>query len=153
MYLAFNISGRPYPRFACHFDPYGAIFSDHEWAQIFISDAGLMATSSPSGFAAGLRPVVARCLACRAILSGWLVLITYCRTRAALPPRLGEWGWLRGHRDGGRGLRCTTWCSTTSRTPVAHHLFSAMRTTTPWRRPGSSSHSLASTTDSAGLRC
>ncbi|KAK3143098.1 hypothetical protein QOZ80_4BG0358340 [Eleusine coracana subsp. coracana] len=30
LYLAFNTSGRPYPRFACHFDPYSPIYNDRE---------------------------------------------------------------------------------------------------------------------------
>ncbi|MBA0580800.1 hypothetical protein Gorai_023002, partial [Gossypium raimondii] len=45
LYLAFNVAGRPYDRFACHYDPYGPIFSDRERLQIYISDAGVLAVA------------------------------------------------------------------------------------------------------------
>ncbi|URE45638.1 omega-6 fatty acid desaturase, endoplasmic reticulum isozyme [Musa troglodytarum] len=133
MYLAFNISGRPYPRFACHFDPYGAIFSDHEWAQIFISDAGLMATSyALYGFAASysfwwLARVYGVPLL---ILNGWLVLITYLQnTHPALPHYdSSEWDWLRGALatvDRDYGVHNMVFHNITD-THVAHHLFSTM---------------------------
>ncbi|KAI5600228.1 hypothetical protein BDE02_01G011900 [Populus trichocarpa] len=33
LYLTFNVSGRPYDRFACHYDPYSPIYSDREKLQ------------------------------------------------------------------------------------------------------------------------
>ncbi|KAF6143822.1 hypothetical protein GIB67_016743 [Kingdonia uniflora] len=45
LYLAFNVSGRHYDRFACHFDPHGPIYSDRERAQIYLSDVGILAVS------------------------------------------------------------------------------------------------------------
>ncbi|CAK9314153.1 unnamed protein product [Citrullus colocynthis] len=42
LYLAFNASGRSYNRFACHYDPYGPIFTKRERIQIYISDAGIL---------------------------------------------------------------------------------------------------------------
>nr|AGG38093.1 omega-6 fatty acid desaturase 2 endoplasmic reticulum isozyme 2d [Musa AB Group] len=111
LYLAFNVSGRPYPRFACHFDPYGPIYTDRERTQIFISDAGLMATSyALYRFAASygfwwLARVYGVPLL---IVNGWLVLITYLQhTHPALPHYdSSEWDWLRGGAgDGGQGLR------------------------------------------------
>lgn len=41
LYLMFNVSGRPYDRFACHFDPNSPIYTDHECLQIFVSDIGI----------------------------------------------------------------------------------------------------------------
>ncbi|KAJ6392746.1 hypothetical protein OIU77_022267 [Salix suchowensis] len=41
LYLSFNASGRPYDRFACHYDPYSPIYSDRERLHIYISDLGI----------------------------------------------------------------------------------------------------------------
>ncbi|GJM99895.1 hypothetical protein PR202_ga17034 [Eleusine coracana subsp. coracana] len=46
LYLACNAAGRPYPRFASHFDPCSPIFTntqDQERAQVVLSDAGVLA--------------------------------------------------------------------------------------------------------------
>ncbi|XP_055819954.1 delta(12)-fatty-acid desaturase FAD2-like [Solanum dulcamara] len=45
LYLIFNISGKKYDRFACHYDPYSPIYSDRERLQIYISDAGVIAAT------------------------------------------------------------------------------------------------------------
>ncbi|OAY70689.1 Delta(12) oleic acid desaturase FAD2 [Ananas comosus] len=42
LYLAFNVSAA-LPALRCHYDPYGPIYSDRERAQIFVSDAGVLA--------------------------------------------------------------------------------------------------------------
>ena len=36
MYLVANISGRPYDRWANHFDPYSPIFSKRERAEVYL---------------------------------------------------------------------------------------------------------------------
>ena len=43
MYLAANVSGRPYDRMANHFDPYSPIYSKRERTEILISDCALAA--------------------------------------------------------------------------------------------------------------
>uniref|UniRef100_A0A3Q7J9J3 Fatty acid desaturase domain-containing protein n=1 Tax=Solanum lycopersicum TaxID=4081 RepID=A0A3Q7J9J3_SOLLC len=42
LYLIFNISGKKYDRFACHYDPYSPIYSNRERLQIYISDVVLI---------------------------------------------------------------------------------------------------------------
>ncbi|RZS15607.1 hypothetical protein BHM03_00047467 [Ensete ventricosum] len=133
VYLAFNVSGRPYPRFACHFDPYGPIFSDRERSQIVISDAGLMAVSyvlyriaAGYGFWWLVRVYGVPLL----IVNGWLVLITYLQhTHPSLPHYdSGEWDWLRGAlatMDRDYGPLNKVFHNITD-THVAHHLFSTM---------------------------
>ncbi|KAK1386693.1 Omega-6 fatty acid desaturase, endoplasmic reticulum [Heracleum sosnowskyi] len=48
LYLLFNVSGRHYERFACHYDPKSPIYSDRERVQILISDAGVLAHTHPA---------------------------------------------------------------------------------------------------------
>ncbi|KAL0034483.1 hypothetical protein WJX79_004982 [Trebouxia sp. C0005] len=43
MYLVANVSGRPYDRWANHFDPYSPIFSKRERLEVAISDLALVA--------------------------------------------------------------------------------------------------------------
>jgi len=133
LYLAFNVSGRPYPRFACHFDPYGPIYSDRERAQIFISDVGVVAVvcalyKLAVAFSLGwvLRVYGVPLL----IVNGWLVLITYLQhTHPALPHYdSSEWDWLRGALatvDRDYGILNKVFHNITD-THVAHHLFSTM---------------------------
>lgn len=133
LYLAFNVSGRPYPRFACHYDPYGPIYSDRERAQIFISDVGVLAV-----FYALYRLAVTFSLGWvisvygvpLLIVNGWLVLITYLQhTHPALPHYdSSEWDWLRGALatvDRDYGILNKVFHNITD-THVAHHLFSTM---------------------------
>lgn len=133
LYLAFNVSGRRYERFACHFDPYGPIYSDRERLQIFISDAGVLAATFVL-----YRLAVARGLAWLAcvygvpllVANGFLVLITYLQhTHPALPHYdSSEWDWLRGALstvDRDYGLLNKVFHNITD-THVAHHLFSTM---------------------------
>lgn len=133
LYLAFNVSGRPYPRFACHFDPNSPIYSDRERAQIFISDVGVLAV-----FYALYRLTVAYSLGWvisvygvpLLIVNGWLVLITYLQhTHPALPHYdSSEWDWLRGALatvDRDYGILNKVFHNITD-THIAHHLFSTM---------------------------
>ncbi|KAG5574095.1 hypothetical protein H5410_063861 [Solanum commersonii] len=71
LYYAINIAGRPYDRFASHYDPYSPIYNDCERLQIYISDA---------------------------VVNGFIVLITLLHhTHASLPHYDSlEWDWLRG---------------------------------------------------------
>ncbi|XP_042450429.1 delta(12)-fatty-acid desaturase FAD2-like [Zingiber officinale] len=133
LYLAFNVSGRPYPRFACHYDPYGPIYSDRERAQIFISDAGLVAISyglfhlaTIHGFWWLVRVYGVPLL----IVNAWLVAITFLQhTHPALPHYdSSEWDWLRGALatvDRDYGVLNRVFHNITD-THVAHHLFSTM---------------------------
>lgn len=133
MYLLFNVSGRPYDRFACHYDPHSPIYSDRERAQILLSDAGILAVTY------GLyRLVLAKGLAwvfCvyggpLLVVNGFLVLITYLQhTHPSLPHYdSSEWEWLRGALstiDRDYGILNTVFHNITD-THIAHHLFSTM---------------------------
>ncbi|KAG0469004.1 hypothetical protein HPP92_018332 [Vanilla planifolia] len=133
LYLAFNVSGRAYPRFACHFDPYSPIYNDRERAQIFISDAGVMAVfyllyrlAAAFSFFWVVRVYGVPLL----VVNAWLVLITYLQhTHPALPHYdSSEWDWLRGALatvDRDYGFLNRVFHNITD-THVAHHLFSTM---------------------------
>ncbi|XBH64037.1 hypothetical protein VPH35_117889 [Triticum aestivum] len=133
MYLALNTSGRPYPRFVCHYDPYGPMYSELERAQVFISDAGVLAVSlallklaSAFGFWWVVRVYGVPLL----IVNAWLVVITYlAHTHPALPHYDStEWDWLRGAlatMDRDLGVLNRVFHNTTD-THVAHHLFSSI---------------------------
>ncbi|GAV63063.1 FA_desaturase domain-containing protein/DUF3474 domain-containing protein [Cephalotus follicularis] len=133
LYLAFNVSGRPYNRFACHYDPYGPIYSDRERLQIFLSDAGIFATTSVLyrlAVAKGLAWLVCLYGVPLLIVNGFLVLITYLQhTHPALPHYdSSEWNWLRGAlatADRDYGVLNKVFHNITD-THVAHHLFSTM---------------------------
>nr|GME08692.1 delta(12)-fatty-acid desaturase FAD2-like [Ipomoea batatas] len=133
LYLMFNASGRPYPRFACHYDPYGPIYSDRERIQIFISDTGIFAATYvlyKLAAAKGLAWVVCVYGVPLLIVNGFLVLITYLQhTHPALPHyNSSEWDWLRGALstvDRDYGILNKVFHNITD-THVAHHLFSTM---------------------------
>ncbi|CAA0812698.1 Omega-6 fatty acid desaturase- endoplasmic reticulum [Striga hermonthica] len=133
LYLMFNVSGRHYERFACHFDPKSPIYSDRERAQILVSDVGvlavcyglyrLVAENGPAWvFAVYGGPLL--------VVNGFLVLITYLQhTHASLPHYdSSEWDWLRGALatvDRDYGVLNKVFHNITD-THVAHHLFSTM---------------------------
>ncbi|KAF3325563.1 omega-6 fatty acid desaturase, endoplasmic reticulum isozyme 2-like protein [Carex littledalei] len=133
LYLAFNVSGRPYPRFACHYDPNSPIYSDRERVQIFISDVGLVTAvcalyrlAALFGFWWVVRVYGVPLL----IVNGFLVLITFLQhTHPALPHYdSAEWDWLRGAlatMDRDYGFLNKVFHNITD-THVAHHLFSTM---------------------------
>ncbi|WVZ07526.1 hypothetical protein V8G54_020872 [Vigna mungo] len=133
MYLAFNVSGRPYPRFACHYDPYGPIYSDRERLQIYISDVGVLAVCYGLyhlAMAKGLAWVVCVYGVPLLVVNGFLVLITFLQhTHPALPHyNSSEWDWLRGALatvDRDYGILNKVFHNITD-THVAHHLFSTM---------------------------
>ncbi|XP_022971470.1 delta(12)-fatty-acid desaturase FAD2-like [Cucurbita maxima] len=133
LYLAFNVSGRPYNRLACHYDPYSPIYSNRERLQIFISDAGLLAITYGLYrlvLAKGLTWVVCVYGVPLLIVNGFLVLITFLQhTHPALPHYdSSEWDWLRGALatvDRDYGLLNKVFHNITD-THVTHHLVSTM---------------------------
>ncbi|KAL5765095.1 hypothetical protein ACOSQ2_017689 [Xanthoceras sorbifolium] len=133
LYLAFNVSGRPYDRFACHFDPYGPIYSDRERLQIFVSDVGIFATTYVLyniAIAKGLAWLVCVYGVPLLIVNGFLVLITFLQhTHPSLPHYdSSEWDWLKGALatvDRDYGVLNKVFHNITD-THVAHHLFSTM---------------------------
>uniref|UniRef100_A0A803QNZ7 Uncharacterized protein n=1 Tax=Cannabis sativa TaxID=3483 RepID=A0A803QNZ7_CANSA len=133
LYLAFNVSGRPYDRFACHFDPYGPIYSDRERAQIYLSDVGILAMCFglyKLAMANGLAWVLCVYGVPLLVVNGFLVLITFLQhTHPSLPHYdTSEWDWLRGALatvDRDYGLLNKVFHNITD-THVAHHLFSTM---------------------------
>jgi omega-6 fatty acid desaturase (delta-12 desaturase) len=133
MYLTFNVSGRKYPRFACHFDPYAPIYSKKERLQILVSDIALLAVAyalfllaSDYGFSWVIKVYAIPLL----IANAFLVLITYLQhTHPALPHYDGsEWEWVRGALitvDRDYGMLNHVFHHITD-THVAHHLFSTI---------------------------
>ncbi|KAI3923970.1 hypothetical protein MKW92_019752 [Papaver armeniacum] len=133
LYLAFNVSGRHYERFACHFDPHGPIYSDRERLQIYISDIGFFAVVYGLyllAAAKGLTWVICMYGVPLLIVNSFLVLITYLQhTHPSLPHYdSSEWDWLRGAlatMDRDYGILNKVFHNITD-THVAHHLFSTM---------------------------
>lgn len=133
LYLAFNVSGRHYDRFACHFDPYGPIYNDRERRQIYLSDAGVLAACYllyRITLVKGLVWLVCMYGVPLLVVNGFLVLITYLQhTHVALPHYdSSEWDWLRGALatvDRDYGILNKVFHNITD-THVAHHLFSTM---------------------------
>ncbi|KAH7843362.1 hypothetical protein Vadar_015715 [Vaccinium darrowii] len=133
LYLMFNVSGRKYDRFACHYDPYGPIYSNRERAQIYLSDAGNLAMGLvlyKLAAAKGLTWVLCMYGVPLLIVNGFLVLITWLQhTHPAVPHYdSSEWDWLRGALstvDRDYGILNKVFHNITD-THVAHHLFSTM---------------------------
>ncbi|KAL5710468.1 hypothetical protein ACHQM5_021025 [Ranunculus cassubicifolius] len=133
LYLTFNVSGRHYDSFACHFDPYGPIYSDREKLQIYISDVGILAvTYGLIKFAAAKGFTYLLCVygVPLLVVNAFLVLITYLQhTHPSLPHYdSSEWDWLRGALatcDRDYGVLNKVFHNITD-THVAHHLFSTM---------------------------
>ncbi|CAL5047678.1 unnamed protein product [Urochloa decumbens] len=135
LYLCCNITGRPYPRLANHYDPYSPIFStSRERVQVVASDAGVLAfslmlyrISEAAGFWAVARVYGAPLL----VVNGWLVLVTFLHHTDPAVPRYdnAEWDWLRGalatvDRDYGAFLNNAF--HDIADTHVVHHLFPSM---------------------------
>ncbi|XP_056682747.1 omega-6 fatty acid desaturase, endoplasmic reticulum isozyme 2-like isoform X1 [Spinacia oleracea] len=133
LYLLFNASGRPYDRFACHFDPNGPIFSTRERAQVLVSDLGVLGVLFllyKVAMAKGLVWVVCIYGVPLLVVNGFLVTITYLQhTHPALPHYdSSEWDWLKGAlstMDRDYGVLNKVFHNITD-THVAHHLFSTM---------------------------
>ena len=133
MYLGFNVSGRPYDRYANHYNPYSPIFSYRERLQVFISDAGILAVTYTLYCIAmekGLGWLVFVYGIPLLIVNGFLVLVTYLNhTHLAIPYYDStEWDWLRGALstvDRDYGVLNKVFHNITD-THVVHHLFSTI---------------------------
>lgn len=133
LYLTFNASGRHYDRFACHYDPYGPIYNDRERAEIFMSDAGILAvtyTLYRLAAAKGFTWVICVYGVPLLVVNAFLVLITFLQhTHPSLPHYdSSEWDWLRGALatvDRDYGILNKVFHNITD-THVTHHLFSTM---------------------------
>ncbi|GAB4823433.1 hypothetical protein N2152v2_010479 [Parachlorella kessleri] len=133
LYLLFNVSGRPYERFANHFDPWSPIFNKSERVEIVISDIALAAVVyglAQLGNAYGWGWLFCIYGVPQMIANGWLVLITLLQhTHPALPHYDDkEWDWLRGALatvDRNYGI-LTHFHHRIADTHVCHHLFSTI---------------------------
>lgn len=133
LYIMFNVSGRPYDRFASHFDPNGPIFNKREKIQVLISDVSLFVVGVclyKLAAAYGLVWVLKVYAVPLLIVNGFLVLITLLQhTHPALPHYSdAEWEWLRGALstvDRDYGILNHVFHHITD-THVAHHIFSTM---------------------------
>nr|Q8GZC2.1 RecName: Full=Bifunctional desaturase/conjugase FADX; AltName: Full=Acyl-lipid (9+3)-(E)-desaturase; AltName: Full=Delta(12) acyl-lipid conjugase (11E,13E-forming) [Vernicia fordii]AAN87574.1 delta 12 fatty acid conjugase FADX [Vernicia fordii] len=133
LYLAFNVSGRYYDRFACHYDPYSPIYSDRERLQIYISDAMIFVAAYvlyKIAMAKGLAWLVCIYGVPLLIVNALVVTITSLQhTHVALPHYdSSEWDWLRGGLatvDRDYGVFNKIFHNATD-THVIHHLFSSM---------------------------
>ncbi|KAL3696874.1 hypothetical protein R1sor_010950 [Riccia sorocarpa] len=133
MYLAFNVSGRKYPRWANHYNPTAPIFNSRESLFIFISDVALVIVAYglyTLGTTFGLLSLLKVYGVPLLIVNAFLVLITYLQhTHASLPHYTGEeWDWLRGALstvDRDYGILNHVFHHITD-THVAHHIFSTM---------------------------
>lgn len=133
LYLTFNVAGRPYDHFACHFDPYSPIYNDRERLQIYMSDAGVIAMSFVLyriALVKGLAWIIFYYTAPLLVTNAFLVLITYLQhTHPSLPHYDStEWEWLKGALatvDRDYGVLNKVFHNITD-THVAHHLFSTM---------------------------
>lgn len=133
LYLLCNVSGRPYPRVASHFDPWSPIFSKRERKEIVVSNAALLAVASAlvwAGRAWGWGWLLRSYGVPYLMVNAWLVTITlYQHTHPSLAHYAdADWDWLRGALstvDRSYGFLDTFFHHITD-THVAHHLFSAM---------------------------
>ncbi|CAH0386922.1 unnamed protein product [Bemisia tabaci] len=133
MYLTFNSAGRPYERFASHFDPDSPIYSRSKRVWIFLSDVGIAVVCYGLYHLALSRGVA--WLACYyfcplAVTNAFVVTVTLLQhTHPSLPHYSSvEWDWLRGalstvDRDYGVLNHIFHHINDTH---IAHHLFSTM---------------------------
>lgn len=127
------MSGREYPRWASHFDPYSPIYSRRERSEILISDcalglmfSGLFSLAKTFGWLWLAKVYIVPYL----IVNMWLVMITLLQhTHPSLPHyNDSEWEWLRGALstvDRSYGPLDVVFHHIAD-THVCHHLFSAM---------------------------
>ncbi|XP_006365800.1 delta(12) oleic acid desaturase FAD2-like [Solanum tuberosum] len=133
LYYTINIAGRPYDRFASHFDPYSPIYNDRERLQIYISDVGVIAIIYllyRVALTQGLTWVICIYGVPLVIVNGFIVLITLLHhTHASLPHYdSSEWSWLRGALatvDRDYGVLNKVFHHIVD-THVLHHLFSSI---------------------------
>ncbi|KVI12046.1 delta(12)-fatty-acid desaturase FAD2-like [Cynara cardunculus var. scolymus] len=131
IYLSINAAGRPYDRFASHYDPQSPIFSDNERVLIVLSDIGLLsmiymlytwATIQGFGwvFCVYGGPLM--------VMNAFLVTVTYLQHTHLSLPRFDDsgWNWINGALstvDRDFGFLNKVFHNVTD-THVVHHLFS-----------------------------
>ncbi|KAM3289023.1 delta(12)-fatty-acid desaturase FAD2 [Capsicum chacoense] len=133
LYLIFNTTGKNYGRFASHFDPYGPIYNDRERLWIYISDAGVIATTYVLyriALAQGLAWVVCIYGMPLLVMNGSIILVTLLsHTHPSVPfYDSSEWDWLRGALatvDRDYGVLNKVFHNFVN-THVVHHLFSTI---------------------------
>ncbi|KAM3337233.1 delta(12)-fatty-acid desaturase FAD2 [Capsicum galapagoense] len=131
LYYAFNITGRPYDGFASHYYPYSPIYNDRERLQIYISDAGIIATFYllyRVAVTQGITWLICIYGVPLLIWNGFVVLITTLHHAHPSLPHYdsSEWNWLRGALatvDRDYGVLNKVLHNITD-THVLHHLFS-----------------------------
>nr|AFN53645.1 omega-6 desaturase [Linum usitatissimum]AMY26637.1 fatty acid desaturase 2-oxidoreductase activity, omega-6 desaturase [Linum usitatissimum] len=132
-YLTFNLSGREYNGFACHFYPMSPIYSDRERAEVFASDVGLLAVCFALYkliMVKGMAWVFCVYGAPVMVVNGFFITITYLHHTHLAVPRYdsSEWDWLRGAlatMDRDFGLLNKVFHNVTD-THVTHHLISTI---------------------------
>lgn len=131
LYLLVNAAGRPYPRWANHFNPYSPIFSKRERLEIVVSDIALAVAIFALGWlgrSLGWVWLIKTYVIPYLLVNHWLVMITLLQhTHPGLPHYVDEeWDWLRGAMctvDRSFGVLDTVFHHIAD-THVAHHLFS-----------------------------
>ncbi|CAH1454252.1 unnamed protein product [Lactuca virosa] len=131
IYLSINAAGRPYDKFASHYDPRSPIFSDNERVLILITDIGLVSFSfllyKVATFA-GFANVFCVYGGALMVMNAFLVTITYLQHTHPSLPRYddSEWNWMNGAfstMDRDYGVLNKVFHNVTD-THVVHHLFS-----------------------------
>ncbi|KAI3514333.1 hypothetical protein L1887_12657 [Cichorium endivia] len=129
-YLSINAAGRPYDKFASHYDPRSPIFSEKERGLILISDIGLLSfcyllytVVRIHGFAYVFCVYGGALM----VMNAFLVTITYLHhTHPSLPHYNDcEWSWMKGAFatvDRDYGVLNKVFHNITD-THVLHHLF------------------------------
>lgn len=133
LYLVCNATGRPYERWANHFDPYSPIFTKRERVEVFISDLALAVVGGAlwrAGNSFGWGWLACTYIIPYLIVNWHLVMITLLQhTHRSLPHYDDkEWDWLRGALctvDRSFGI-LDYFHHHIADTHVAHHLFSQM---------------------------
>ncbi|XP_076892986.1 delta(12)-fatty-acid desaturase FAD2-like [Bidens hawaiensis] len=132
IYLSINAAGRPYDRFASHFDPRSPIFLDNERLLVLVSDIGLLSLVYlvfKASMAYGLAWVFCVYLGALTVTNMLIVIVTYLQhTHPSLPHYDDSaWNWMNGalvtvDRDFGQVLNRVL--NRVTDTHVVHHLFS-----------------------------
>ncbi|MEW5300352.1 MAG: hypothetical protein WDW38_008212 [Sanguina aurantia] len=134
MYLLINASGRPYTRWASHFDPSSPIFVNRkEGMEVLVSDAALIGVGiglTMLGRTFGGLWLVQTYIAPYLVVNMFLVFITYMQHTHPKLPHYGasEWEWMKGALatvDRSYGFLDPV-LHHIGDTHVAHHLFSYM---------------------------
>ncbi|CAI9291796.1 unnamed protein product [Lactuca saligna] len=131
IYLSINAAGRPYDKFASHYDPRSPIFSDNERVLILITDIGLVSFSwllYKMATFAGFANVFCVYGGALMVMNAFLVTITYLQHTHPSLPRYddSQWNWMNGAfstMDRDYGILNKVFHNVTD-THVVHHLFS-----------------------------